>query len=101
MTEATSAGTEPVRVLVVDDQELFRRGLIMLLGGDVDIEVVGEAADGAHALDVVARTRPDVVLMDVRMPGLDGIEATRRAIACRGRGLFPLCSARSPRSAAT
>ncbi|MDZ5662776.1 response regulator transcription factor [Nocardioides sp. S-58] len=75
MTEAT--GTEPVRVLVVDDQELFRRGLIMLLGGDSDIEVVGEAADGITATDLAVSTAPDVILLDVRMPRRTGVEACR------------------------
>ena len=77
MTEATSSGTEPVRVLVVDDQELFRRGLIMLLGGDVDIEVVGEAADGITATELAITTAPDVILLDVRMPRRTGVEACR------------------------
>ena len=77
MTEATSAGTEPVRVLVVDDQELFRRGLIMLLGGDIDIEVVGEAADGITATELAITTAPDVILLDVRMPRRTGVEACR------------------------
>jgi DNA-binding NarL/FixJ family response regulator len=67
-----------VRVVLVDDQTLVRTGFRLVLDETGDIEVIGEAADGAQALDVVARTRPDVVLMDVRMPGLDGIEATRR-----------------------
>ena len=67
-----------VRVVLVDDQTLVRTGFRLVLDETDDIEVVGEAADGAQALAVVARTRPDVVLMDVRMPGLDGIEATRR-----------------------
>jgi DNA-binding NarL/FixJ family response regulator len=67
-----------VRVVLVDDQALVRTGFRLVLDETGDIEVVGEAADGAQARDVVTRTRPDVVLMDVRMPGLDGIEATRR-----------------------
>jgi DNA-binding NarL/FixJ family response regulator len=67
-----------IRVVVIDDQALVRTGFRMILDETDDIEVVGEAADGAQALAVVGRTRPDVVLMDVRMPGMDGIEATRR-----------------------
>jgi DNA-binding NarL/FixJ family response regulator len=67
-----------VRVVLVDDQTLVRTGFRLMLDETGDIEVVGEATDGAQALAVVSRTRPDVVLMDVRMPGLDGIEATRR-----------------------
>ncbi|MCW2736557.1 response regulator transcription factor [Nocardioides sp.] len=79
MTEATGTGngTEPVRVLVVDDQELFRRGLIMLLSGDSDIEVVGEAADGVTATELAVKTAPDVILLDVRMPRRTGVEACR------------------------
>ena len=64
-----------IRVLVVDDQELFRRGLTMLLGVETDISIVGEASDGATAAALAAATAPDVVLMDVRMPKLSGIEA--------------------------
>jgi DNA-binding NarL/FixJ family response regulator len=75
VTEAT--GSEPVRVLVVDDQELFRRGLIMLLGSDSDIEVVGEAADGVTATELAVKTAPDVILLDVRMPRRTGVEACR------------------------
>jgi DNA-binding NarL/FixJ family response regulator len=70
-----------VRVVLVDDQALVRTGFRMILEGTDDIEVVGEAADGAAAVGVVAEVKPDVVLMDVRMPGVDGIEATRRVRA--------------------
>ncbi|MEU4165002.1 response regulator transcription factor [Actinoplanes sp. NPDC026670] len=67
-----------IRVVLVDDQVLVRTGFRMILDETGDIEVVGEAGDGAAALEVTARTRPDVVLMDVRMPGVDGITATER-----------------------
>ncbi|MCP2268127.1 response regulator [Actinokineospora diospyrosa] len=66
-----------VRVVVADDQEIVRTGLAMLLGAQPGIEVVGEAGDGLEAIGVVRELRPDVCLMDIRMPGLDGIEATR------------------------
>ncbi|MFN3338896.1 MAG: response regulator [Dietzia sp.] len=66
-----------LRVLVVDDQALMRSGFSMMLGVEQDIEVVGDAADGASAVELCRRLRPDVVLMDVQMPGTDGIEATR------------------------
>jgi len=67
-----------IRVLVADDQDLIRTGLRMILENAEDMEVVGEAEDGAAAADLAAATRPDVVLMDVRMPGTDGLAATRR-----------------------
>ncbi|MGH3386412.1 MAG: response regulator [Nocardioidaceae bacterium] len=70
-----TAPDEPTRVVVVDDQELFRRGLIMLLNTEDDIEVIGEAHDGVSATDLVAKKVPDIVLMDVRMPKRSGIEA--------------------------
>jgi DNA-binding NarL/FixJ family response regulator len=70
-----------IRVLLADDQSLVRAGFRALLERAEDIEVVGEAADGAQAVDRTAQLRPDVVLMDVRMPELDGIEATRRIAA--------------------
>ncbi len=70
-----------IRVVIVDDQHLVRAGFSMILGEEPDLEVVGEAADGLAAIDVIRRTEPDVVLMDVRMPHLDGIEALRRLVA--------------------
>ena len=68
-------GAEPIRVLVVDDHALFRRGLQMVLEQESDIEVVGEASDGAEAVQTATDTLPDIVLMDVRMPRRSGIEA--------------------------
>ncbi len=70
-----------IRVALADDQELVRSGFAALLAAEDDIEVVGEAADGLEAVGMAARTRPDVLLMDIRMPGLDGIEAARRIAA--------------------
>jgi DNA-binding NarL/FixJ family response regulator len=69
-----------VRVLLADDQRLVRGGFRMILGSEAGIEVVGEAADGAEAVALTAELRPDVVLMDVRMANIDGIEATRRIV---------------------
>jgi len=73
--------TGSIRIVVVDDEALVRSGFRLILQSEPGFEVVGEAANGREALDVVARQRPDVVLMDVRMPVMDGVEATRRITA--------------------
>lgn len=74
----------PIRVLLVDDQPLLRMGFRLILEGEADLAVVGEAGDGAEAVRAAAELAPDVVLMDIRMPGMDGIEATARI--CAGDG---------------
>lgn len=71
----------PVRVVLVDDQALFRAGIRMVIDSQPDLDVVGEAGDGAEGLRVVRATRPDVVLMDIRMPVLDGLAATAELLA--------------------
>jgi len=72
-------------IVLVDDQELLRMGFRMVLDAQPDLELVGEAGDGEEALEVVERLQPDVVLMDVRMPGIDGVETTRRLVERGGR----------------
>lgn len=78
-TEGSPAG--PVKVLLVDDQPLLRMGFKLILEGEDDVTVVGEASDGAEALELTRSLSPDVVLMDVRMPVMDGIEATRQIVS--------------------
>jgi DNA-binding NarL/FixJ family response regulator len=72
---------DPIRVVVADDQEIVRTGLRMILDAQPGVEVVGEAGDGRDAVDTARRLRPDVCLLDIRMPGMDGIEATRQVLA--------------------
>jgi NarL family two-component system response regulator LiaR len=73
--------SRPVRILVVDDHPVVRHGLKVLLGTEPGMEVVGEAADGAEAIEMASRFLPDVVLMDLVMPGMDGVAATRQVLA--------------------
>jgi len=77
VTPAVDDAAAPIRLLVVDDDPLVRSALSLMLGGQPDIVVVGEAGDGAAGLAAVDERSPDVVLMDIRMPGMDGLEATR------------------------
>jgi DNA-binding NarL/FixJ family response regulator len=76
--------SDRIRILLVDDQQLVRTGFRMIVADEPDIEVVGEAADGRAAVEAVGRLRPDVVVMDLRMPVMDGVEATRRLCALPG-----------------
>ena len=75
-----------IRVLVADDQSMVRAGFRMLLSREPEIEVVAEASNGIEAVDKAARFRPNVVLMDIRMPELDGLQATRRILAADNGG---------------
>jgi DNA-binding NarL/FixJ family response regulator len=78
----TDAG-RPVKLLLADDQPLLRTGFRMVLGSEPDLDIVGEAGDGAEAVDLARRLLPDVVLMDIRMPRMDGVAATRAIVAAR------------------
>ena len=77
-----------IRVVLVDDQPLFRAGIAMVLGSQPDLEIVGEAGDGDEVLALVERTTPDVVVMDVRMPRVDGVAATAVLVAALGEGVL-------------
>src|ERR1700758_5375254 len=72
---------QPIRILIADDQALVRTGFRMILNAEPDLEVIGEAANGRAAVEIALEQRPDVVLMDIRMPELDGIEATRQVVS--------------------
>ena len=81
MTAASGEAARPLRIVIADDQASVREGLVLLLGGLPDIEVVGAAADGQQALELVAAREPDAILLDLHMPVLDGLGATRRLAA--------------------
>jgi DNA-binding NarL/FixJ family response regulator len=81
MTATSGEAARPLRIVIADDQASVREGLVLLLGGLPDIEVVGAAADGQQALDLVAEYKPDAILLDLHMPVLDGLGATRRLTA--------------------
>jgi DNA-binding NarL/FixJ family response regulator len=80
MIDSTTGKTNKITVLLVDDEELIRAGLRAIIEAEPDLTVVGEAGDGAEVLPIVTKLRPDVVLMDVRMPAVDGIQATRHIL---------------------
>ncbi|MEV4631140.1 response regulator transcription factor [Micromonospora sp. NPDC049523] len=79
----TRGGARPVRILLADDQPLLRTGFRMVLSAESDLDIVGEAGDGAEAVDLARRLLPDVVLMDIRMPRMDGVAATRVIVESR------------------
>ena len=81
MNLAEPSSDRPVRLLLVDDQPLLRTGFRMVLGAEADLHIVGEAGDGAEAVELARRLLPDVVLMDIRMPKMDGVAATRAIVA--------------------
>ncbi|MGN6200453.1 response regulator [Humibacter sp.] len=88
MTDRNHTGADRIRVALVDDQALFRAGVRMLIQSQADLEFAGEAANGREAVELATRERPDVILMDVRMPELDGVAATAQIVA-RNTGATP------------
>ena len=88
--DVTDTAGRPVRILLADDQPLLRTGFRMVLGAEDDLDIVGEAGDGAEAVELARRLQPDVVLMDIRMPRMDGVAATRAL----GGGTSPTAAAR-------
>ena len=95
--DTPDVGRQPVRVVVVDDHALLRDTIRHLLVGVPDMEWVGEAADGAEAVDLVAAASPDVVLMDLSMPGTDGLSATRQILdSCSSTRVLVLTSSTEP-----
>lgn len=96
-SRAEAASQPPVRVVVVDDHPLLRDSIRSLLGHAGDMEWVGEARDGGEALELVGRTRPDIVLMDLSMPGTDGLSATRSIVgSCPATQVLVLTSSTDP-----
>jgi DNA-binding NarL/FixJ family response regulator len=81
LVESDKPADNEIKVLVVDDQQLVRAGLTLIVNGEPDMTVVGEAQDGLQALDLARKRAPDVILLDIRMPGVDGLTAARRIIA--------------------
>ena len=81
--DVTDTAGRPVRILLADDQPLLRTGFRMVLGAEDDLDIVGEAGDGAEAVELARRLQPDVVLMDIRMPRMDGVAATRAIVAAK------------------
>jgi DNA-binding NarL/FixJ family response regulator len=88
-----------VRVVTVDDQAVFRRAAEMVIDASPGFELAGEASSGTEAVAVVERLRPDLVLLDVRMPGMDGVETARRLTACRPEVVVVLITVQEPREA--
>jgi DNA-binding NarL/FixJ family response regulator len=90
----------PVRVLVVEDNDVFREALVLLLGQEADVEVVGDVAGGEEAVELAAEVEPDVVLLDYRLPGMDGVQATRELRrVCPGAAVVALTASATLREA--